>query len=99
MKHPTAYASKLEAGTLPIFDSEDVSEQARLEERAMLELRLATGLDLSVVSQLNSKVADAVAALIAASLIDGVAALSGTVILTVQGRLMADFVLRKLLGL
>ena len=39
-----------------------------------------------------------VAALIADGLIDGAAALGGRVILTLRGRLLADYVTRELMG-
>jgi oxygen-independent coproporphyrinogen-3 oxidase len=70
-----------------------------LEERAMLELRLRGGLDLSVIHELNPSYQKAVSELVGTELIDGVAAISGRAVLTLKGRLLADFVLRKLLGL
>jgi hypothetical protein len=39
-----------------------------------------------------------VAALIADGLIDGVAAVSGRAVLTLRGRLLADYVTRELMG-
>jgi oxygen-independent coproporphyrinogen-3 oxidase len=69
------------------------------EERAMLELRLRNGLSLDVVKGLNQNHAKAISELVASKLIDGKAALQGQAVLTLQGRLLADFVLRKLLGL
>ena len=99
VKHPTTYAKALVAGKLPILESEAVDEKAALEERAMLELRLHEGLPLEIVKSLNPESSKAISGLIADQLIEGSAALSGNAILTLRGRLLADLVLRKLLGL
>lgn len=99
VKHPTTYAKALAAGQIPILDSELVDATAALEERAMLELRLRDGLPLEVVKSLNSDGSIAIAELIADGLIEAAAALAGRAILTLRGRLLADLVLRKLLGL
>ena len=99
VKHPTTYAKHLALGELPSIDGETLSENEKLEERAMLELRLRAGLDLQVIRKLNMGFAKSVSELVAAELIEGSAAISGRAILTLKGRLLADFVLRKLLGL
>lgn len=99
VKHPTTYAKALAAGELPILDSEEVSSIAQLEERAMLELRLRHGLPIEVIRNLNSDSAKAVAGLMADGLLDASSAIAGRAVLTLRGRLLADLVLRKLLGL
>ena len=99
LKHPSTYAKKLNDNQLPIADSEVISETSRLEERAMLELRLASGLDLDVVKELNASSSSVIAKFIGEGLLDGNKALAGRAVLTLDGRLLADFVLRKLLGL
>ena len=99
VKHPTTYAKALAAGNLPVLDSESVNETAKLEERAMLELRLREGLPLGVLRELNPDSANVVSGLIADGLIEGTAAITGRAVLTLRGRLLADLVLRKLLGL
>jgi len=99
VKHPTTYAKLLGEGSIPSTDSEDLSDTSALEERAMLELRLRQGLDLEVVRQLNPHHAKGISELVAGELIDGPSAIAGKAILTLRGRLLADFVLRKLLGL
>ena len=99
VKHPTTYAKHLAAGQLPSADGETLTDAEKFEERAMLELRLREGLDLNVVRTLNIEHAKAVSQLVADGLIEGRAAIAGRAILTLQGRLLADFVLRKLLGL
>jgi oxygen-independent coproporphyrinogen-3 oxidase len=99
VKHPTTYAKLLGERILPSQEGEQLSNQEMLEERAMLELRLRGGLDLSVIHELNPSYQKAVSELVGTELIDGVAAISGRAVLTLKGRLLADFVLRKLLGL
>lgn len=99
VKHPTTYAKHLGLGELPSVDGADLTKHEILEERALLELRLKSGLDLNVVKALNPNHSGAISDLVASELIDGRAALKGRAILTLQGRLLADFVLRKLLGL
>jgi len=99
VKHPTTYAKLLGEGVSPSQDGETLSELARLEERAMLELRLSSGLDLAVIQALNPEYSKSVAELVATELIEGIPAIQGQAVLTLKGRLLADFVLRKLLGL
>lgn len=99
VKHPTTYAKMLSDGSLPSTDGEMLSDLEQLEERAMLELRLRGGLAIEVIRSLNPKHAKAVSELVAAELVDGASAIGGKVVLTLKGRLLADFVLRKLLGL
>jgi oxygen-independent coproporphyrinogen-3 oxidase len=99
VKHPTTYAKHLVEGLLPSLDGETLSATEMQEERAMLELRLRSGLQLEVVKSLNQFHAKAVSELVGDGLIDGREALQGRAVLTLRGRLLADFVLRKLLGL
>ena len=99
VKHPTTYAKMLSDGSLPSTDGEMLSDLEQLEERAMLELRLRSGLAIEVIRSLNPQHAKAVSELVAAELVDGASAIRGKVVLTLKGRLLADFVLRKLLGL
>ena len=91
VKHPTTYAAKLAEGLSPEAERETLNEEQKFEERVLLESRLVTGLDLSIIENKH-----AVAGLIADGLIDPKAALGGTLILTLQGRLLADLVVRRL---
>ncbi len=59
----------------------------------LLETRTADGLPLDV---LDRSARPAVAELIADGLVDGRSALSGRLVLTVRGRLLADAVVRRL---
>lgn len=99
VKHPTTYAKMLADLQIPSTDGEVLSEVEMQEERAMLELRLREGLSLDVVKGLNENHAQSISELVASQLIEGKDALQGRAVLTLQGRLLADFVLRKLLGL
>lgn len=49
-KHPAAYAARLSAGRLAVQGREILSAQERRVERVLLELRLAEGLDLGVLT-------------------------------------------------
>ncbi|WP_062303875.1 radical SAM family heme chaperone HemW [Demequina subtropica] len=92
VKHPRAYAARLAAGESPEAEGEELSlEDLRLEE-VMLRLRLREGVPTESVDGR----AEAIARLIADELLDGGAALRGTLRLTRRGRLLADMVVRAL---
>lgn len=95
VKHPGAYASRVHAGVSPAHSRETLSEDARREERVLLETRIADGLPVSVLAAGERS---AVPQLIADGLIDGRAAIAGRVVPTLRGRLLADTVIHKLLG-
>jgi len=90
-KHPSAYASRITEFGTPRQDGEVLTAEQKLEERILLESRLRTGLDLSLVANKGG-----VSELIAEGLIDGKAAISGFLVLTFKGRLLADLVVRRL---
>jgi oxygen-independent coproporphyrinogen-3 oxidase len=92
VKHPTAYAARLAEGRSPALAREVLDEHTQLVERALLEVRLREGLPLEVLDRLGTRdrVDDVVA--------DGLATLqSDRLVLTLQGRLLADAVVRRLL--
>jgi coproporphyrinogen III oxidase-like Fe-S oxidoreductase len=93
-KHPTAYAQRLAAGESPAVGRETLDAETRYVEDVMLRTRLAEGLDLS---RLKDSGRLAVAGLMADGLVDPKAALTGRVLLTTKGRLLADAVVRRLL--
>lgn len=99
VKHPSNYASLLGENSIPSTDLEELSDTEKLEERAMLGLRLRSGLDLEVVRKLNPQSSKPISELVADGLLDGREALLGRAVLTLKGRLLADLVLRKVLGL
>jgi len=98
VKHPTAYAAKLEEGHSPAAGRETIDAPTALTERVMLEVRLREGVSIDVVKALNPSASKVIAQLIADGNIDGAAALGGRIVLTLQGRLLADAVVRQLVG-
>jgi oxygen-independent coproporphyrinogen-3 oxidase len=98
-KHPSAYATRLSEGYSPALAREELDDATKLEERLLLELRLADGLAIDVARQHSGFNPQEVAALIADDLLAGEAAIRGSLILTLRGRLLADLVLRRLIGL
>ena len=97
VKHPNAYAGRLAAGVSPAAGRETLTAAQRYDERVLLGVRLAEGLP---IADLREEGRGAVAGLIAEGLVEGSAALRRQrVVLTRQGRLLADTVVRRLLGL
>lgn len=110
VKNPGAYAGRLRAGVSPAAAGEILGEEERELERVMLGLRTAEGVELDgvpamamrdgIVSGLSvcQSLSGRVASLISDGFIDGVAALDGRAVLTLRGRLLADYVTRELMG-
>ncbi|HEY4226311.1 MAG TPA: radical SAM family heme chaperone HemW [Pseudolysinimonas sp.] len=95
VKHPAAYAERIAAGVSPAAGRETLDEATRRTETVLLTSRVSDGLP---IGELDLAGRGAIAGLIADGLIDGRAALRGRVILTLNGRLLADAVVRRLLG-
>lgn len=96
VKHPRAYASRLEQGLSPAAGREVVDDEAAALERLMLGVRLAEGMSLA---ELSSDERARVAGLVADGLVDGRRALTERrLVLTRRGRLLADLVVRTLAG-
>ena len=96
VKHPTAYADRLQAGLSPAQAREVLDHETRRLERMLLELRLSDGLALDVLDDVGRK---AVPDLVVRGLLAPSGTASGPgrrVILTRTGRLLADAVLRDL---
>jgi coproporphyrinogen III oxidase-like Fe-S oxidoreductase len=98
VKHPATYAEKIASGHSPALAREELSAETKLTERILLEIRIADGLAIDVVKQLNPDAARFVSGFIADGLIDAKSALSGRILLTQRGRLLADSLVRDLLG-
>jgi putative oxygen-independent coproporphyrinogen III oxidase len=91
LKHPQAYASRLASGLSPAQARELLSAEQRRIERILLELRLADGLSTSLLTTTEkSRLGHLVARRLA--VVD-----DGMLILTRNGRLLADGVIRDLL--
>jgi putative oxygen-independent coproporphyrinogen III oxidase len=96
VRHPNAFATRLNSALSPAAGRELLTDIQRYDERVLLAIRLVDGLP---VEDLHPQGASAVAALIADGLVDGASALRPRrVVLTLRGRLLADTVVRRLLG-
>jgi putative oxygen-independent coproporphyrinogen III oxidase len=95
VKHPSTYADRLRGGASPAHAQETLDVPTRRIERVMLELRLSTGLDLDILDRQGLAAArDAVRdGRLAPAAFD-----AGRAVLTRHGRLLADSVVRDLLG-
>jgi oxygen-independent coproporphyrinogen-3 oxidase len=93
VKHPTAYADRILAGHSPAAGRETLDAKTREIERVLLLTRIRGGLTMVSLSPSAHK---EIPALIAEELINAQAALEGSVELTLQGRLLADLVVRRL---
>lgn len=92
VKHPAAWAGRLAAETdnSPAHAREVLDQPTRRMERIMLEVRLARGLDTALLDDDGTAAAERAAA-------DGLATMDdGRLVLTTQGRLLADAVTRTL---
>ncbi|SDU60518.1 radical SAM family heme chaperone HemW [Jiangella alkaliphila] len=94
VKHPAAWAARLAAEESPAHAREVLDPETRRVERVLLEVRLAAGLDLSV---LDDDGRQAAAKVVADGLAEPGAFADGRLVLTRRGRLLADAVVRDLL--
>ncbi len=91
VKHPDAYAARLESGVSPAYAREVLTSAQRRTERVLLELRLQDGLPVDVLTAAEQlRIPDLIARELALLEDD-------RLVLTVQGRLLADGVVRDLL--
>lgn len=97
-KHPAEYQSRLQSDMSPALEREVLSEVTRLEEAVLLKIRTRQGLPTQVIRDLARYRAEVIAGLIADQLIEAKAAMTGTLVLTQRGRLLADTVVRQLLA-
>ena len=98
VKHPGAYADRLAAGTSPAAGREVLTAAQRADEEVLLGIRLHEGMP---VARLPEPGRAAVPALVADGLIalrPGDATRPRRIVLTLRGRLLADTVVRRLLG-
>lgn len=90
VRHPAAYAERLTAGRSPAHAREVLAAEDRRVERILLEVRLAEGLPLDVLDDAGRSAVPAVVA-------DGLGVVDGDrLVLTQQGRLLADGVVHRL---
>ncbi|OBK21759.1 coproporphyrinogen III oxidase [Mycobacterium asiaticum] len=92
VKHPNAYAKLLADGALPVADYEQLGADALHTEEVLLQIRLRQGLPLIRLDDAERGRAEAAVA-------DGLLVSDGdSLILTDRGRLLADAVVRTVLG-
>jgi len=94
VKHPSAYAERIAAGSAPGAGRETLDAETRRVESVLLSTRIRDGVP---IERLTASGRRAVAGLIADGLVEPAAAIHGTVVLTLRGRLLADGVVRRLL--
>ena len=92
VKHPAAYAGRLAADASPAAAREMLDAETRRVERVLLEIRLRDGLP---VLALDAHGRRAVADLVARGLVE---LATERLVLTREGRLLADAVVRELLA-
>jgi oxygen-independent coproporphyrinogen-3 oxidase len=95
VKHPARYAALLADGKSPEADREVLTDAEQRTERVMLQLRLATGLRLSLLDDAGAAAASRAAE---DGLLDPAALAAGRAVLTRRGRLLADRVVHQLLA-
>jgi putative oxygen-independent coproporphyrinogen III oxidase len=95
VKHPTAYAGRVGRGLSPAHGRELLHPEARRVERVLLETRLRQGLPVDVLDPIGRA---ALPSLVDRGLVGSGALERGRVVLTTPGRLLADAVVRDLLG-
>ncbi|MEV6306700.1 radical SAM family heme chaperone HemW [Actinoplanes sp. NPDC051861] len=92
VKHPTAYAKRLNAGESPGHGRELLTAEDRHLEDVMLRVRLRDGIPLTRVDAAGAARARD------GGLLDPVAYAQGRLVLTLRGRLLADAVIRDVTG-
>jgi oxygen-independent coproporphyrinogen-3 oxidase len=95
VRHPAAYAARIDAGDSPAQAREVLTGKERSLERIMLATRLASGCPVTDLPRAGRAAA---AAAVADGLAEPGALAAGRVILTTRGRLLADAVIRDLTG-
>jgi len=93
VKHPAAYAERVLSGVSPAVGRETLDQATRELERVLLLSRIRTGIPIASLAEAGRH---EIAGLIADELINARAALSGSIELTLKGRLLADAVVRRI---
>ena len=95
VRHPSTYVARVTEGASPAQAREVLDDDARRTERVMLGVRLAEGMRLDELGETDRVVLERFAA---GGLVDPDALAAGSLVLTLQGRLLADHVVRTLLS-
>jgi oxygen-independent coproporphyrinogen-3 oxidase len=88
----------MSAGLSPALEREIIDQENRDIEKVMLETRISDGISLDWMKSKGFAEPNVIAGLIADQLVEPIQAMRGQIILTAKGRLLADFVVLKLLG-
>ena len=94
VKHPAAYTQKVIESRNPMHDQELLTRDEARSEEIMLQIRLATGLSLSALSESEAK---SLPTFLAEGYLLPSAWENGQVVLSKTGRLMADRIVREIL--
>jgi len=94
-RHPAAYAARLAAGASPAAGRELLDAPTRAVERVLLDIRLAQGHPLADLTDAGWRAARTA---VSDGLLEPVAYAAGRAVLTLRGRLLADAVVRELVG-
>jgi len=86
----------LESFVSPAAGRERLDQESTALERILLESRISTGMSIKDLKELKPNTDKAISQLIADGLVMGEAAITGQLILTLRGRLLADAVVRAL---
>jgi putative oxygen-independent coproporphyrinogen III oxidase len=97
VRHPSAYAQRLESGLSPAQGREVLTDEDRHTEQVLLRSRLREGLPLKDVG-LTGDPRSILHDVLIDGLVEPEAAERGVVVLTRRGRLLADSVVRALLA-
>ena len=94
VKHPAAYTQKVLDSKNPMQDQEILNVEEKRSEEIMLQIRLATGLELGALSERSRY---SLEEYLAANHLVADAWANGRVVLSVTGRLIADRIVREIL--
>lgn len=99
VKHPSAYAQRLREGLSPAHAGETLDQETRELERVLLAVRTSEGVSAPTHGEVGRETFyAALSSLVSQGLIEAEAAADGRALLTLRGRLLADYVTRELLG-
>lgn len=95
-KHPLGYAKALQEFRSPAAGKEYLDSNKQFLEKVLLESRIAEGMEIAKLKEFFPETPRVISELIAEGLISGERAINGYLVLTLQGRLLADQVVRRL---
>ena len=98
VKHPAAYAERIVASQSPALAREVLDDETRNVERVLLELRVREGMSIESLKAMNANIAKPISQFIADGMVNAEDAIRGRLTLTLKGRLLADSMVRQLLG-